>query len=256
MKILQYNILDGCRNKERYGELTTWMKKKDYDVAGFNEMNDWTDAEFQEEMEKLGLLHTSLFVMESSRFHIGIASKFPIEKFAAFEEQPFHHGLLHVKINGIHFLITHFSPFESEYREREAEEVAEYIRKIGEPALLMGDLNTLSPLDASHYQKINELDRIMAAPFLVRQHLKGGEINYRPMQTLLDAGLHDILVRPFSYSMPTKIHANHKDRAHVRIDYMLANKALLEYVPEAHIIHDEDISATSDHYPIECHIKG
>lgn len=252
MKIVQYNILDGCRTEERYAMPFDWLKQQDYDIAGFNEMNDWTEAEFQREMEKLGMSYTFLYQMKTSPYFIGIASKFPIEKIHKTDEAPFHHGLLHVKIQQIHFLVTHLSPFESTVREKETAEIADYIQAIHEPLMLMGDLNTLSPLDQDYYVNNRSKEKMIQRKFSNRQHILNGEINYQPMQTLLDAGLHDIGVgESLDYSLPTKIKGELNDPVYVRIDYMLVNQAMLQLNPKSTIIHGEKVDVISDHYPVQ-----
>ncbi|PAV31226.1 hypothetical protein CIL05_00790 [Virgibacillus profundi] len=249
MKIVQYNVLDGCREKEGYSRLSNFLKNGDYDVAGFNELNDWTAEEFQVEMEKVGFKYTYLFEMDSSRFLIGIAAKFPISKISAIEKPPFHHGMLHVKIKDINFIITHLTPFESKFRELEAESLATYIETIKEPLVVMGDLNTLSPFDKAYY----DIEKISASKFQNRQHIRNGAINFRPMQILLDAGLLDVnMSEKLDYSMPTKIKGELKDPSYVRIDYILVNPILQQRNPVAKIIHHQDVSTLSDHYPIEC----
>ncbi|MCJ7842751.1 endonuclease/exonuclease/phosphatase family protein [Lederbergia sp. NSJ-179] len=252
MKIVQYNILDGCRTTERYTLLFNWLKQQEYDIAGFNEMNDWTEEEFQREMEKLGMPYTLLYRMESSPYSIGIASKFPIKKVYATNAPPFHHGLLHVKIQQIHFLVTHLSPFESTIREKETAEIADYIQSIHEPLMLMGDLNTLSPLDQDDYLKNNAKEKMIQRKFSNRQHILNGEINYQPMQTLLDAGLHDIGIgESLDHSLPTKIKGEPQDPIYVRIDYMLVNQAMLQLNPKSTIIRDDRVNRISDHYPVQ-----
>ncbi|KRG13825.1 hypothetical protein ACA30_14060 [Virgibacillus soli] len=256
MKIVQYNILDGCRTKERYAMLFEWLEQQEFDIAGFNEVNDWTEEEFQREMEKLGMPHTYLYLMKSSPYSIGIASKFPVKKVYATEAPPFHHGLLHVKIQQIHFLVTHLSPFESTIREKETAELARYIQSIQEPLILMGDLNTLSPLDQEYYRKNHTKDRMIQRSFSKRQHIVDGEINFLPMQTLLDAGLHDIGIgESLDYSLPTKIKGELQEPIYVRIDYMLVNQAMLQLTPQSMIIRDESVNTISDHYPVLGHLQ-
>ena len=42
MRILQYNILNGCRkDPDRLARLRSWLKAQAYHVAGFNELNGW-----------------------------------------------------------------------------------------------------------------------------------------------------------------------------------------------------------------------
>ncbi|WP_062108162.1 endonuclease/exonuclease/phosphatase family protein [Bacillus niameyensis] len=256
MKILQYNVLDGCKESGRYNQLKQLLIQEKYDIAGFNELNDWTQKEFQKEMEKIGFSHSYLFEMKSSPYFLGITAKYPIELIYTEEAAPFHHGLLHVKIRDINIIVTHLSPFESIIRELETKKIAEYIREIKAPLLVMGDLNTLSPLDKEYHNQINMKEKIQNRSFQNRQHIFEGEINYRPMQTLLEAGLKDIGFNGSSdYSMPTKIKGKPENPTYLRIDYMLANSALLQFEPEAEIVHGSEVDTLSDHYPIQCIMK-
>lgn len=253
MKLLQYNVLEGCRTAERYTQLCQFLRTNPYDVIGFNELNDWTEDEFTIEMAKLGYRYSSLLEMESSQFHIGIAAKYPVTKIHSTEKAPFHHGMLHIKIEDIHFIITHLTPFESEKRERETKKLAEYVVAIDEPLVVMGDLNALSPIDRKFYKQENAIGKILENKFLIRQHIRDGEINYQPIQTLLDAGLYDTnFNETIDYSMPTKINPNHEQAAHLRIDYVLVNKYIKEHNPTSKIIRNDQLAVISDHYPIQC----
>lgn len=253
MKLLQYNVLEGCRTEERYTQLCQFLKTNNYDVIGFNELNDWTEDEFSMEMEKVGYPYTSLLEMESSPFHIGIAAKYPIENIYSTEDDPFHHGMLHVKIEDTHFIITHLTPFESEIRERETEKLGQYVAKIDEPLVVMGDLNSLSPRDRMYYEQENAIEKIMGNKFLIRQHIRENRINYQPIQNLLEAGLYDTnTAQTIDYSMPTKINPNYEQAAHVRIDYVLVNKHIKEHNPTSKIIRNDQLAMISDHYPIQC----
>jgi exonuclease III len=251
MKILQYNILDGCKTLNRYQPFLYWLGNQNYDVVGFNELNDWTESEFQREMGKCGYPYCCLFEMESSPYFIGIASKFPIMKINRMEESPFHHGMLHVKINSINFIVTHLCPFESERRVKEAEAIVKYILPIQEPVVVMGDLNTFSPLDQDYYK----FDQIIEKERRSMQHIRNGEIDYQPMKILLDAGLHDVnSSEKFDYSMPTEIHQQ-ENPFYVRIDYILVNELLVAKKPSARMIRSSEVAKLSDHYPIECEWK-
>lgn len=259
MQVLQYNILNGCRTDKRYQMLKEWLRSKDYDVIGFNEMNEWTADEFKNEMEKIRFPHTYLYEMDTSDYHIGIASKFPIEFINQVEDEPFHHGMIHVKIMDIHFIVTHFCPFESGYRELEADYISNYIQDIKDPLIAMGDLNTLSPLDKNYYEKKEVKEEINRRERMALQHTSKGDINYLPMETLLNSGLYDINDEEvIDYSVPTHIDGeamvieNIENKIYARIDYILVNKPLLEKNPTAKVIRDKEITKVSDHYPIRC----
>lgn len=253
MRVLQYNILYGCRTENRLMPFNRWMEKQSYDVVGFNEMNDWTGKSLQHEAEKWGFPHTYLYEMETSPFSIGVVAKSPIQHIEA-TETAFHHGLLHVKIEGVHFLVTHLTPKESGPREREAAEIVKRVKAIQEPLVLMGDLNTLSPLDHGNYEKTGALQTFFAKERLHEQYVRDGVINYRPMQLLLDAGLSDVgFKEPLDYSFPTPLKHDPTPEIRRRIDYMLVNDALKRYQPVARVIRNAEVEELSDHYPVECH---
>lgn len=254
MDILQYNILDGCREKDRYAKLCKWVKHQNVDIITFNELNNWDSNEFYSEMVKLGFSHTHLFEMKSSPYYLGIASKFPIELIKEMERQPFYHGLLHVKVKKINFLLVHLTPFESKNRENETREIVEYTKEIEEPIIIIGDLNTLSSLDKVHYKKVNTYDNLVQDEILARQHLVNNKINFTPMDILLEAGFKDLgYSEEFHHSMPSQIDKN-KD-IYLRIDYVLGNKYVLKYLPECTVMRDKELDKISDHYPVICNFK-
>jgi len=251
LKVIQYNILDGCHDKDRLQLFSRWMKKQEYDVAGFNEVNNWTGEEFQEKAKEWGFPFSFLFEMKSSPYFVGIMSKFPVEVVNT-DEKNFYHGLIHVKIQGIHFFVTHITPFGSEYRELETRRLAEFVSSIEDPVMVMGDLNTLSPLDKDHYDSVGMREKLIAKEKSLLQHTKNYEIDYIPMKNLLDAGLFDIgYDASFKHSIPTPLKHNLQYAKRLRIDYMLGNAAMMEYNPIAKVVCNEEVDVLSDHYPIE-----
>lgn len=256
MKVLQYNIWDGCHDEDRYAELQNLIVKGAYDAIGFNELTGWTTDMFTRKMTDIGYDYSHFFAMQTSNYPVGIASKQPIKLIFENEDDPFHHGMLHVETGGIQFLITHFSPFLSEHKEREATYIANYIKDIEEPLMVMGDLNTLSPLDQAHYDEDNMLEQLRGTKHAWNCQTKDGMINYEPMNILLKTGLMDTThTEMLNYSMPTKVHDNYKKRRFVRLDYMLANEALLPYKPVSYVIQNSATDYISDHYPIEGNIS-
>src|SRR5690625_542813 len=252
MKLLQFNILDGCPSKARYEKFKAWMAKKDYDVIGLNELNDWDANKLQTHAKEWGYDHSVVFEMETSPYYVGFLSKTPIEIIRK-DEENFYHGLLHVKTKGTHFLIAHLTPFESSYREKETKQIAEFVQAIKEPTVVMGDMNTLSPLDDAHYQREKLAERLAKGKILSKQLLKNGEINYQPMNTLLEAGLYDIgFTGEFTSTFPTPLEHDLTKAVIRRIDYILANAEFMKRHPIATVIKDSEVEAISDHYPIAC----
>lgn len=253
MNVLQFNIFDGCNDSsERLRNIGSWLTTRSYDIVGFNELLDWRESpDMKGRARKWEYPYSEIFVTERSRHFVGVMSKFPITVIGRIEES-FHHGLLHVMIRGDHYLITHLSPGDSSAREMEANRIAELVQ-IDAPLLLMGDLNTLSPLDKMTHNRAGLLEVLMADSSLRRKFVKGGSINYRPMQTLLNAGLQDLgAADKGAYSVPTSYNQDKMHAAKMRLDYMLANNAFLDRSPQVHIIRGNEVDLLSDHYPIEC----
>jgi hypothetical protein len=70
---------------------------------------------------------------------------------------PFHHGLLHVKVAGVHILELHMSPNNSTQRQAEAALISNIVKGAtgsvgaGEPLVVLGDFNNLSPVDSQRH---------------------------------------------------------------------------------------------------------
>ncbi|MUV36990.1 hypothetical protein JNUCC1_00796 [Lentibacillus sp. JNUCC-1] len=252
MKVMHYNIMDGCPDKDRRSRLKSWIQEQKCDVISFNELNGWDQETFQNEMKALGLDYSILFEMTTSPYFVGIASKYPITVIEQIEKDPIYHGLLHVEIKGIRFVVAHLTPFESKKRERETAFIADVIQHIDGPAVVMGDLNTLSPLDRVQYEKNNVIKYLKENNILNRQHLLEGEINYKPMELLLGAGLRDTRTsKEFQHTFPTPYIEMQQNGAQLRIDYLLANNAMYEKLIDFDIVQTKTTRTLSDHYPIQ-----
>lgn len=256
MRILQFNILDGCqREPERLRRLGHWLEDQAFDVVGLNELNGWDRAPHLSQPGDLwGYPYREIFVTKGSRHFVGALSRHPIERLTSLEEG-FHHGVLVLRIEGVHYIITHLTPKSSRDREYEAHNLAQLVSTIREPVLLMGDLNTLSPLDQEWHTSTGLLHILGNNPALSRKFLneKRG-INYRPMQTLLDAGLVDLCAGGSRRaSVPTAANKDAAHAANMRLDYIMANQIFLEErQPAATILQDDPLPTLSDHYPVTC----
>jgi endonuclease/exonuclease/phosphatase family metal-dependent hydrolase len=255
MKVLQYNILEGCQGeRERFNKISRWIGQCDYDVIGFNELNGWSEPPTLADNAKVwGYSYSELFHLKESKYFMGVVSKYPIEIIDK-QNSPFHHGLLHVVIRGIHFLITHLTPFSAKDREAEARAIIEQTKEcMDKSVVIMGDLNTLSPLDESTYVKEKTIGILRSNEALRKKFLSNELINYQPMQILLEGGFIDVgAMKGFQYSVPTAVNRDKMHAAHLRLDYILVNEHFLKNKPKIRILHEGEVDSLSDHYPIEC----
>lgn len=224
------------------------------DIVGLNEAFGWErDPPIADVARECGFRASVLYKMEGNGLPLAVMARTPIRLIER-RATGFDNGFLHVVAGGIHFVTTHLSPRDSMLREHEAAALAGAIR-VSEPLLLAGDLNTLSPLDRGLHAAAGLRDLFANDEGLARKFLRNGAINYRPMQILMDSGLHDLgPLGAAAFTVPTPLNQDPMHVARMRLDYFMANTAMLRLTPRASIIHDRGVEMLSDHYPIECEI--
>jgi len=252
MRVLQYNIrrggAGGADDPERLSRLRTWVEREAYDVVGLNELNGWTQSPGLYVCAKAwGYSSAELFVTPRSKYFVGVLAKSPIRVLDRIEEG-FYHGVLHVVIREVHFIITHLNPKSAADRLIETKALVQLTRNVAAPVFIMGDLNTLSPLD----QNQHDLEPLRKTDALRKKFLDpDGRINYEPMRRLLQAGLVD-LCPDGGHTVPTSITDDKMHAVPMRLDYILANDAALRLLPRTRIVTGDVTAMLSDHYPVEC----
>jgi endonuclease/exonuclease/phosphatase family metal-dependent hydrolase len=185
---------------------------------------------------------------------VGVLSRWPIES-ALTLGRPFHHSLLQLRIAGLQLWIAHLTPVDVASRQVEADWIAAAARSspsADAPLLLVGDLNTLSPLDEAAHRRSGLRERLQAEPALRRKFLRDdGEIDRAPLQTLHAAGLTELRLPDVDQvSVPTPWNRDPAHAAPMRLDHALANRALLDRGARARIECGEAVAQLSDHYPL------
>jgi endonuclease/exonuclease/phosphatase family metal-dependent hydrolase len=272
-RLLHWNILDGGGSRRK--GIARVLREGAYDIVTMNELNDFTAASFAHFGRQVGMGHTMF--LAKSRYHIGVLSRHPLHKIAKETGSEFMHGLLCVRVLGLGLCVTHLNPHSSAKRAAEARAIVE---RYAEPELtgrrpfmLVGDLNTLSPIDRVAHEAAGLKNLIGNGPFkgpLSKKFLDAERtaIDYTPMQVLLDAPLHDIGAGG-GHSVPTAINADKMHFASLRLDYCLVSDGLIEagvcppdkgwrkkkqqrrQRPTATLLLDEKYGALSDHFPLE-----
>ncbi|KAG8464203.1 hypothetical protein KFE25_003266 [Diacronema lutheri] len=138
-----------------------------YDVVSCNELNGFTDASWASFGRSVGLPHTAL--LDGSRYRLGLISRLPIVELARRKGAPFAHGLLCVRVlpSELHVCVTHLDPHSSRARALEAAQIAKraaHSAAAGRSLVVLGDLNTLSPLDRRAHAEHGLVARIASGP--------------------------------------------------------------------------------------------
>ena len=118
-------------------------------------------------------LQYSILLETSTGYHLGVASRVPIELEHAMRGPPFHHGYVLVRVGGVRLCVTHLSPSSAAHRLREAHALLALERATSPRRgfVLVGDLNSLSPLDAAEHAASGLLTTLSADAGLTRKFL-------------------------------------------------------------------------------------
>ena len=262
LKVIQFNVDHG--GESRRAAVLSWLLQQNADVVGFCEANKW-QHNLSGIAASAGYEHAEIFPTEHG-YPLAVFSKTPIEVVGRHEIH-FERGVLHVQILGIHFFIAHLNAHNSTAREEETKYLGTLVRRVTLPVVVMGDMNTLSPLDDKELQSmvtenqplLQALSSLHCYRAMRRKFLQGPEFNkrfnYKPMMNLLEAGLVDASSARMT-TEPTNIpcdQANYCDCPHLRLDYMLISTQLaaMDLPPTAHVVIDDQTKILSDHFPIE-----
>lgn len=274
LKLISYNVYWGMRqdsteNKSKFAE---WIRTQDPDILALQEMNGFTaqNPDFAPKganplnLQKLAASygHPHVFIVRepapdgSISFPVAITSKYPIVNVTRVIENA-SHGFITAEIEGHHFVVTHFHPFSSEKRGHEIDQILATVKS--KPAankwLLMGDLNSVSPLDKSEYDN-NLLRNFIREDRKKRPHNqnlgKDDELDYSVQQKVLGAGFVDALKMfhpQFIPTAPTKLFYDQSSHP-LRYDYVYVSENMKSDVVKCEVIKDEFTDVYSDHYPV------
>lgn len=261
LKLISYNVYWGMRqdsteNKSKFAE---WIKAQDPDILALQEMNGFTQRKLQEFAESYG--HSYAILVKEPEpdggisFPVAITSKYPIVNVQRVVDNMIH-GLIVAEIEGHHYMITHFHPFSAVKRGHEIDLMLATIKSKSPQNkwLVMGDLNSVSPLDKEEYDNglvLNHIREDMKKkPH--NQNLINNELDYTVQQKVLDAGFTDAFkfYHPrFEASAPTKLFYD-QSKFPLRYDYLYVSGNMKDDLVKCEIIKDEFTDIYSDHYPV------
>ncbi len=258
MKFLSYNILEGMKldtgnNKPAFA---AWLKSQEADVLALQEVTGFTQASLEKLASSCGHPYAVLLI-EGEKFPVAITSKYPITNVKKITDN-MDRGFILAEIKGFQIAVLHFTPFD--YRKRR-QEVALLLAEIKAKAVnknwvIMGDFNTVSPLDAAAYADGKLIANYVAyekkyAPIL---KLVKGKIDYTVIQAMMDDKFVDVLKlrhQEFIKTVhPKAFEPKNGPDVPSRIDFIFVSPDLKGKVLAAEVIKDDFTHVRSDHYPV------
>ena len=259
VRVVSYNVFNGFdrgNDRDRQERLVEWIRKQNPEVVAMQELCGFTQESLSALARQWG--HPYAVIVKENGYPVGITSKSPIQlKNKVLKGCG--HGLLHVEILGYDFLVTHLNPNDCEARRQEAAYIAGYIRVNGlGRCLLMGDMNSHSPVDADYMEEhATDLRRQYG---LESKNLREGQFDYSVVSCFLSVPLVDVC-RAFvpasrRATFPTPILMNVsqypevREKVGERLDYILVTPEVAKQVVDAAVHKGEDTDYLSDHYPV------
>ncbi|MGE4300626.1 MAG: endonuclease/exonuclease/phosphatase family protein [Victivallaceae bacterium] len=264
--VMSYNIWYTFNRQKQFEAAGHWLEEADADVLGLQEVCYADEATFRQWAKSWGYDYAE--ILKPGSMSIALCAKKPIAVIKK-QTEGMHHGLMLCKIDGIHYLVTHLSPFKYEQRRLETEIIADMLAPLvekGEMVVVMGDFNTPSPFDADHVNGNSHLlnayaDTDNRHPDYVK-NLEDGKYEFKAFQTLLDLPLADAGIIPRATSTvdtyPTKAgipDPEERMRQSYRIDFILLSRNLQERLESFETIIIPETDSFSDHYPIKAVLK-
>ncbi len=116
-------------------------------------------------------------LIEGEKFPVAITSKFPILKVQKVSDN-MDRGFITASIQGFNMVSVHLTPFDYRKRAQEIDLLLAHINAQPDKQnwILMGDFNTLSPLDSAHYSDGRMIANYQAYEKKVCSHSEAGQM--------------------------------------------------------------------------------
>ncbi len=263
LRVITYNLLDGfTTHPGRREKVARWLAAQRPDVAALQELNGYTEDRLRDEARQWGHPHAAL--LKRDGYPTGLTSRTPIRDVQRVVEG-YHHGVLHGRTAGIAFLVVHLSPHEYRVRKVEAERIAAWAERLmadGREVVVLGDFNSLSPVDRPHYEASGMLDHHRGRPESREDpNLNEGLPDFSVHRTLLEASLVDVVAahtavgtERITCATPLIRRPETDDeeweRGLRRVDFILAGPGLAARCVAGRVANDPSMDGLSDHYPV------
>lgn len=262
-RAISYNIYEGMKLDSASGKANfiAWLKKMDPDVLALQECTGFTQASLEKLAEQYGHRYAVLLI-EGEKFPVAITSKHPILQVQKVSDN-MDRGFISATIKGYNVISLHFTPFDYRKRAQEVDLLLAHIESqaIKKNWILMGDFNTLSPLDSAHYSDGRMVANYQAyeKKYPPIKKLVDDKIDYSVIQKVLNTGLVDAL----KHTTPAFVKTIHPKKfepktgkdVSSRIDFIFVSKDLVKKIGKVIVPVDEFTDNFSDHYPVLLELK-
>lgn len=238
VRLATYNILDGGVGRE--SSLVRTIRACAADVMVLQE------ARNPAVVERLAA-DTGMAACAARRGHsLAFLSRAGVQDFAWHKPRRSRHAFLEIVLpDGFRVFGVHLSAVHSAWTERRrVRELGALLASIEQhqhgPHVLAGDFNTLAP---------GELLDVRQLPHRLRPFvwLSGGQIRWRTIQRVLDAGYTDVWraqhPHQAGFTFPTWT-------PHIRLDFVFIPSALADRITECRVVTDGAAPEASDHFPV------
>lgn len=262
-KIISYNIWNGLsEGPDCHSKFVNWVKQQNPDVMALEELVGIDAQKLAALAKEYG--HPYSAIVKEKGYPVGITSRKPIEVVNKFVED-YWHGMMHVRTYGLDLIVTHLSPFEWQFRLKEAKMITNYIEANRlENYLLMGDLNAYSPHDAdileSHTTLVKNMTNWDKTNKNNYHNMRGDRFDYSVLCEFFSIGMRDAIQMyvpaekrmsyPAAFLNKLKWGDPTLKMRGERLDYILVSDKLVPNCENAFVHNGPENEGISDHYPV------
>jgi exodeoxyribonuclease-3 len=263
-RVITYNIYVGMHLDSTAGKpaFVKWVQQMNPDILALQEVTGFTQASLEKLAQEYGHPYAVLLI-EGEKYPVALTSKYPIVNVQKVTDN-MDRGFIMAQILDYHVVSLHLTPFDYRIRRKEVHLLLNHIQ--AQPSkqkwIVMGDFNTVSPLDSAHYQD----GRLVAGyeayekKYAPIKKLVDGRIDYTVIQKILDAGFTEAVAK----KSPSFVKTVHPKRfepktgtdVSSRIDFIFVSRDLVQRIQDAHVLVDEFTNNYSDHYPVLLDLKA
>ncbi len=197
VRIVSFNVLEGAPNG-RMEQIAAWLDSVDPDVVGLLECNGGSDTWLRKHALEWGHEHT-VFAVTSSGYHVALTARWPLEDVRV-DTTNFRHACITARVRGLRAVVVHLRPETGDLRLAEVRHLPLREGPPDEPLVLLGDLNSLSSLDARAYEQ-TQLEHIFESAAagdakdakLLKKFTMAGKLDFRVLDELYKLNLTDLV---------------------------------------------------------------